>query len=156
MSDNAPALAVRFAGLDCASPVWAASGTFGYASELAPFVDVARLGAVVTKGISLAPRAGNRAPRICETAAGMINSIGLENVGVDGLVESKLPFLRASGTRVVVNFFGDRWMYLQVTGYSFVLLGLVVKAQLLTAEAREEEIVAEPEGVEMPEPLAAN
>jgi dihydroorotate dehydrogenase (NAD+) catalytic subunit len=103
----APSLAVRFAGLDCASPVWTASGTFGYAAELAPHLDLRRLGAVVTKGISPKPRAGNRPPRICETASGMINSIGLENVGVDGLAEKKLPFLRRAGTHVVVNFFGE-------------------------------------------------
>ena len=100
-------LRVSFAGLDCASPVWTASGTFGYASELAPYLDLPSLGAVVTKGISLLPRMGNPPPRIVETASGMINSIGLENVGVDGLAQMKLPFLRASGTRVVVNFFGE-------------------------------------------------
>ena len=100
-------LTVNFAGIACASPVWTASGTFGYASELAPFVDLAALGAVVTKGISLLPRAGNRPPRIVETAAGMINSIGLENVGVEALALVKMPFLRASGARVVVNFFGE-------------------------------------------------
>lgn len=104
---TAPSLRVAFAGLDCASPVWTASGTFGYASELAPFVDLSRLGAVCTKGISPRPRAGNPPPRICETASGMINSIGLENVGIDGLQGKKLPFLRASGTRTVVNFFGE-------------------------------------------------
>lgn len=107
MTTVTPKLDVKFAGLDCASPVWTASGTFGYAKELAPHVDLARLGGVVTKGISPRPRAGNPLPRICETASGMINSIGLENVGVDGFRELKLPFLRQSKTRVVVNFFGE-------------------------------------------------
>lgn len=100
-------LGVRFAGLDCASPIWTASGTFGYAQEFAPYLALERLGAVVTKGISPRPRGGNPLPRICETASGMINSIGLENVGVDGFRDRKLPFLKASGTRVVVNFFGE-------------------------------------------------
>jgi dihydroorotate dehydrogenase (NAD+) catalytic subunit len=100
-------LAVRFAGIDCASPIWTASGTFGYGQEFAPYYDLKQLGAVVTKGISPRPRGGNPLPRICETASGMINSIGLENVGVDGFRDKKLPFLKQSGTRVVVNFFGE-------------------------------------------------
>ena len=102
-----PNLKTRFAGLECASPVWTASGTFGYAREFEPYVELGALGAVVTKGISPLPRGGNPLPRICETASGMINSIGLENVGVEGFREKKLPFLRQTGTRVVVNFFGE-------------------------------------------------
>jgi dihydroorotate dehydrogenase (NAD+) catalytic subunit len=100
-------VAVRFAGLECASPIWTASGTFGYGKEFAPYYDLATLGALVTKGISPRPRGGNPLPRICETAAGMINSIGLENVGVEGFRADKLPWLRQAGTRVVVNFFGE-------------------------------------------------
>lgn len=100
-------LAVEFAGLACASPIWTASGTFGYAQEFEPYLDLRTLGAVVTKGISPRPRGGNPLPRICETASGMINSIGLENVGVEGFREKKLPFLQQSGTRVIVNFFGE-------------------------------------------------
>jgi dihydroorotate dehydrogenase (NAD+) catalytic subunit len=100
-------LRTTFATLECASPVWTASGTFGYGKELVPHLDLRRLGGICTKGISPKPRAGNPLPRICETASGMINSIGLENVGVDGFREQKLPFLRASGTRVIVNFFGE-------------------------------------------------
>jgi dihydroorotate dehydrogenase (NAD+) catalytic subunit len=100
-------LRVKFAGLDCVSPIWTASGTFGYAQEFAPHLALADLGGVVTKGISPKPRGGNPLPRICETASGMINSIGLENVGVAGFAEKKLPFLKASGTQVVVNFFGE-------------------------------------------------
>jgi dihydroorotate dehydrogenase (NAD+) catalytic subunit len=106
-AERGPNLRVKFAGLDCASPVWTASGTFGYAKEFEPHLDLRVLGAVVTKGISPQPRGGNPLPRICETASGMINSIGLENVGVAGFAEKKLPFLRACGTRVVVNFFGE-------------------------------------------------
>jgi dihydroorotate dehydrogenase (NAD+) catalytic subunit len=100
-------VAVKFAGLDCASPIWTASGTFGYAKEFAGHLDFPRLGGIVTKGISPKPRGGNPLPRICETASGMINSIGLENVGVEGFAEKKLPFLRTIGTSVVVNFFGE-------------------------------------------------
>jgi len=102
-----PSLRLAFAGLDCASPVWTASGTFGYGKEFAPYLDLARLGGIATKGISPRPRAGNPAPRICETASGMLNSIGLENVGVDGFARDKLPWLRRSGTNVIVNFFGE-------------------------------------------------
>ncbi len=100
-------LGVKFAGLDCSSPIWTASGTFGYGAEFDRFLDLRALGGIVTKGISPKPRAGNPLPRICETAAGMINSIGLENVGVDGFAQNKLPFLRKCGTNVVVNFFGE-------------------------------------------------
>src|SRR5438105_2979337 len=98
---------VKFAGLDCATPIWTASGTFGYGKELEPYLDLKSLGGICTKGISPKPRGGNPLPRICETASGMINSIGLENVGVAGFAEKKLPFLRSAGTRVVVNFFGE-------------------------------------------------
>jgi dihydroorotate dehydrogenase (NAD+) catalytic subunit len=102
-----PNLGVEFAGMKCASVIWTASGTFGYGQEFAPYLSLASLGAICTKGISPRPRGGNPLPRICETASGMINSIGLENVGVDGFREKKLPFLRQSGTKVVVNFFGE-------------------------------------------------
>ncbi len=98
---------VRFAGLDCATPIWTASGTFGYGKEFDPYFALAGLGGLCTKGISPKPRGGNPLPRICETASGMINSIGLENVGVDGFREQKLPYLRKCGTNVIVNFFGE-------------------------------------------------
>jgi len=93
-------------GMTFKSPVLCASGTFGYGREFADLCDLSQLGGIVTKGISLDPRAGNPPPRLCETAAGMLNSIGLENVGVRQFVEEKLPFLRDAGTRVLVNFFG--------------------------------------------------
>jgi dihydroorotate dehydrogenase (NAD+) catalytic subunit len=83
-----------------------ASGTFGYGREFEGLVPLSALGGLVTKGISPNPRFGNPAPRICETASGMLNSIGLENVGVEGFATQKLPFLRTCGTKVVVNFFG--------------------------------------------------
>lgn len=102
-------LSVRCGGVDFRSPVLTASGTFGYGREFERLTDLGALGGIVTKGISPQPRFGNSTPRICETASGMLNSIGLENVGVAGFRDDKLPFLRsvrASGTRVVVNFFG--------------------------------------------------
>jgi dihydroorotate dehydrogenase (NAD+) catalytic subunit len=84
-----------------------ASGTFGYGQEYADFVDVRELGAVVVKGISLRPRPGNPPPRLVETPAGMINAIGLENVGLDVFLESKLPYLHSRQVPVIVNIFGN-------------------------------------------------
>jgi dihydroorotate dehydrogenase (NAD+) catalytic subunit len=100
-------LRVEAFGLSFDTPILTASGTFGYGREFADLCDVPRLGGIVTKGVSPLPRQGNRPPRICETAAGMLNSIGLENVGIDAFVEQKLPYLRECGTRVIVNFFGS-------------------------------------------------
>jgi dihydroorotate dehydrogenase (NAD+) catalytic subunit len=102
----APSLLTRCGGLEFRNPVLTASGTFGYAQEFEALTNLRDLGGVVTKGISPLPRFGNPSPRICETAAGMLNSIGLENVGVEGFAAEKLPFLRSCGTRVLVNFFG--------------------------------------------------
>ena len=84
-----------------------ASGTFGYGAEFVDFVDLSRIGAVVVKGISLLPRPGNPPPRIVETASGMLNAIGLENVGVDRFLREKLPYLKRCGARVVVNILAD-------------------------------------------------
>lgn len=89
------------------NPVLTASGTFGYGREFEPYVNLHRLGGIIVKGISLKPRAGNPPPRIVETPCGMLNSIGLENVGVEAFVEQKLPYLRGIGTRVLVNILGD-------------------------------------------------
>jgi dihydroorotate dehydrogenase (NAD+) catalytic subunit len=100
-------MAVQTLGLTFRNPVLCASGTFGYGAELAGVCDLGQIGGLVTKGISLAPRAGNPPPRICETASGMLNSIGLANVGVDAFLRDKLPPLRDSGARVLVNFFGE-------------------------------------------------
>jgi dihydroorotate dehydrogenase (NAD+) catalytic subunit len=93
--------------LTLANPVLVASGTFGYGEEYADFVDLTRLGAVVVKGISLEPRAGNPPPRIVETPSGMINAIGLENVGVDKFLEEKLPALQSRRVPVIVNILGN-------------------------------------------------
>ncbi len=100
-------LGVTVTGIDLPTPVLSASGTWGYGVELADLVPPQRLGAVVTKGLSHAPRRGNPPPRICETASGMLNSIGLENIGVEAFAAERLPLLREAGARVVVNFFGD-------------------------------------------------
>jgi dihydroorotate dehydrogenase (NAD+) catalytic subunit len=105
-NSDLPSLATHCGGIDFRNPVLTASGTFGYGKEFDALVPLSALGGLVTKGISPNPRYGNPAPRICETASGMLNSIGLENVGVDGFETGKLPFLRACGTKVLVNFFG--------------------------------------------------
>lgn len=102
-----PDLSVELGPLRLRNPVLVASGTFGYGPEYAEFVDLSRLGAVVVKGISLFPRSGNPPPRLVETAAGMINAIGLENVGVAVFLDEKLPYLRDQGVPAVVNIFGN-------------------------------------------------
>jgi dihydroorotate dehydrogenase (NAD+) catalytic subunit len=99
-------LAVTTGGVSFRNPILTASGTFGYGKEFENLTDLGAIGGLVTKGISPAPRFGNATPRICETASGMLNSIGLENVGVEGFASDKLPYLRTCGTRVLVNFFG--------------------------------------------------
>lgn len=107
-ADSPPdvSLAVSCGGVGFKNPVIAASGTFGYGREFQGLADLSSLGGLVTKGISPKPRFGNATPRICETAAGMLNSIGLENVGVEGFERDRLPFLRTCGAKVIVNFFG--------------------------------------------------
>jgi dihydroorotate dehydrogenase (NAD+) catalytic subunit len=98
---------VSFAGLDLGNPVIAASGTFGYGIEFEEIVNLDRIGGFVTKGISLQPMAGHPAPRLIQTAAGMLNAIGLQNVGVDDYLERKLPPLRRyPRCNVIVNVFG--------------------------------------------------
>jgi dihydroorotate dehydrogenase (NAD+) catalytic subunit len=99
---------VQFAGIQLQNPVLAASGTFGYGVEFEDIVSLEKIGGFVTKGISREPMAGNQAPRIIETAAGMINAIGLQNIGVKAFVEKKLPALRKySKSSVIVNVFGS-------------------------------------------------
>ena len=98
---------VRLAGLELVSPVIAASGTFGYGIEFEEIVSLERIGGFVTKGISLEPMAGHPPPRIVQTAAGMLNAIGLQNVGVEDFVNRKLPPLRSyPSCNVIVNVFG--------------------------------------------------
>ena len=107
MAVEQPDLRVNIGALHLRNPVMTASGTFGYGEEFASLVDLHRLGAIVVKGVSLEPRSGNPPPRIVETAAGMLNAIGLENVGVESFVKEKLPFLQDIGTPVIVNILGN-------------------------------------------------
>lgn len=104
---SAPDLTTRLGALTLANPVMTASGTFGYGQEFSPFYDIGRLGGIVAKGLSPAPRPGNPPPRIVETPAGMLNTIGLQNVGVDAFIAEKLPVLRPTGTQVFANVFGE-------------------------------------------------
>jgi dihydroorotate dehydrogenase (NAD+) catalytic subunit len=110
-------MTVRFAGIELANPIIAASGTFGYGIEFEEIVALDRIGAFVSKGLSLAPMAGNVAPRIVQTAAGMLNAIGLQNIGVAEFIEKKLPELaRYPKSKCIVNVFGTR-----VTDYLAVI-----------------------------------
>ncbi len=102
-----PDLSVKIAGIALRNPVMTASGTFGYGEEFAEYLDLEKIGAIVTKGLSLRPRAGNPMPRILETPGGMLNAIGLQNVGIEAFLEKKVPFLRTIRTPVIVNFFGN-------------------------------------------------
>ena len=95
--------------LRLANPIMVASGTFGYAREMAGLLDVARLGAILPKTITLSPRAGNPPPRTIETAAGMLNSIGLDNDGVEAFIERQLPYLAGLGTVVIVSIAGKNY-----------------------------------------------
>ncbi|HLC23336.1 MAG TPA: dihydroorotate dehydrogenase, partial [Dehalococcoidia bacterium] len=95
-------------GLLLANPVMTASGTFGYGVEYAELADIQRLGAIVCKGTTLKPREGNPQPRLTETACGIINSIGLENVGVDALVRDMAPVWAGWRVPVLVNIAGER------------------------------------------------
>ena len=89
------------------NPVLAASGTFGYGTEYAGLVDLASLGALCVKGLSLRPAPGKPAPRLVETPGGVLNAIGLQNIGVEAFLRERLPALHAAGARVVANFWGD-------------------------------------------------
>ncbi len=89
------------------NPVTVASGTFGYGQEYARYFELSRLGAVTTKSITLKPRPGNKPPRLVETPAGMLNAIGLQNVGLDAYLESKAPFLREQNATIIANIYGN-------------------------------------------------
>ena len=99
-------LSVNVGALRLSNPILAASGTFGYGVEFAHLVDLNRLGGIVVKGLSLEPIAGAPAPRLCETPSGMLNAVGLQNVGVRAFVTEKLPTLRQYRTPVIANVFG--------------------------------------------------
>ncbi len=98
---------VNFAGIEMKNPVTVASGTFGYGREYSDFFDLGKLGAVITKGTSLKPKSGNKPPRVCETASGMLNSIGLQNPGVEYFAQNDLPNLRKYDTKIIVNACGS-------------------------------------------------
>lgn len=103
---QSPDLRVTVGKLSLANPILAASGTFGYGLEFAHLVDLNRLGGIVIKGLSREPMEGAPAPRLCETPAGMLNAVGLQNVGVRAFIAEKLPKLRAYRTAIVANVFG--------------------------------------------------
>lgn len=98
---------INLAGINMKNPVTVASGTFGYGREYSNFFDLSKLGGIITKGTSLKPRSGNKPPRVCETASGMLNSIGLQNPGVEYFAQNDLPFLRKFDTAIIVNACGS-------------------------------------------------
>lgn len=98
---------INLAGIEMKNPVTVASGTFGYGREISQFFDLSKLGAVITKGTSLKPKNGNKPPRVCETASGMLNAIGLQNPGVEYFAQNDLPFLRKYDTKIIVNACGS-------------------------------------------------
>jgi dihydroorotate dehydrogenase (NAD+) catalytic subunit len=108
MVEEKPNVRVNIGGIELKNPVMTASGTFGYAREFERLVDLNRLGGIVVKGLSLEPSKGNPSPRIVETPCGMLNAIGLENVGLAAFVKDKLPFLKGLKTPVFVNIYGKK------------------------------------------------
>lgn len=100
-------LSIRIAGLELSNPVMLASGTARYGEEISTHCDLNRLGAIIVKGIALNPTPGNPPPRICETPSGMLNAIGLPNIGVDAFIRDKVPFLKRFNAKVIVNIFGS-------------------------------------------------
>ena len=112
-------LSVDLGGLRLINPVIAASGTFGYGLEYSSLVDLNGLGAFSTKGLSLKPKIGNPVPRVIETSSGMLNSIGLENIGIDAFLTEKLTQLKNIDTCIIVNFFGE-------TSYEYVEMALAL------------------------------
>lgn len=102
-----PDLGIELAGMKLKNPVMSASGTFGYGDEYAPYLDLSKLGAIVVKGLSLEEKMGNPPPRIVETAAGILNTIGLQNVGVHAFIQEKLPMLRRYDVPIIANVFGE-------------------------------------------------
>lgn len=101
-----PDLSIRIGMTKFKNPVMTASGTFGFGQEFEHFMDLSQLGAIIPKGISLNPMEGNPPPRVFETEAGILNSIGLQNPGVEVFIKEKLPFLRKIKTNLIINFFG--------------------------------------------------
>lgn len=104
--DHSSVLAVRIGAIELKNPVITASGTFGYGVEFEKLIDLNCLGAITVKGLSLKPAPGNIPPRIVETACGMLNSIGLENIGIDAFINDKLPGLKNFNTNIIANIYG--------------------------------------------------
>lgn len=102
-----PSMAVKLAGVELKNPVVAASGTFGFGREYSQFYDLSELGAICVKGLTAAPRKGNPPPRIAETPMGILNSVGLQNPGIDAFLAQELPFLRRYDVKVIANLSGD-------------------------------------------------
>ena len=102
-----PCLKVNIGGIGMNNPVMTASGTFGFGIEYSQFIDISQLGAIVIKGVTLKPKEGNSTPRIVETPAGMLNSIGLQNPGVDYVINNCVPYFKKLKTKVIVNISGD-------------------------------------------------
>ena len=102
-----PDMSVKLAGVTLKNPVVVASGTFGFGREYSRFYDLGELGGICAKGLTLHPRTGNPAPRIAETPMGILNSVGLENPGVDAFIAEELPFLRKFDTKVIANISGN-------------------------------------------------
>lgn len=100
-------MSVKFAGLELKNPVVVASGTFGFGREFNEFYDISALGGICCKGLTLHPREGNPPPRIAETPAGILNSVGLQNPGVDGFIAHELPWLREKNLRIIANISGN-------------------------------------------------
>jgi len=100
-------LKVKIGKIKLKNPVMAASGTFGYAKEFEELVHLGEIGAIITKTITLNPRQGNFMPRICETSAGMLNAIGLQNEGIDDFIKEKMPYLSKIGTPIIVSMYGN-------------------------------------------------
>jgi dihydroorotate dehydrogenase (NAD+) catalytic subunit len=119
MNEKKPDLSVKLGPLELKNPVLAASGTFGYGQEFSHFVDLNLLGGIIVKGISLKPMAGNPPPRIVETPCGMLNAIGLANIGLDNFLKEKLPWLQKMKTAVIVNIYGH-----SIDEYGAVAAGL--------------------------------
>jgi dihydroorotate dehydrogenase (NAD+) catalytic subunit len=122
-------LQTQLGSLQLQNPILTASGTFGYGEELAGIVDLRRLGAIVCKTVTRHPRAGNAPPRTYETAAGMLNAIGLQNVGIERFVEEKLSFLKQLGVPVVVNIAGD-----SVEDFAFLARALSERSEISAIE----------------------
>jgi dihydroorotate dehydrogenase (NAD+) catalytic subunit len=122
-------LTTQLGPLKLQNPVLTASGTFGYGDEMADWVDLKQLGGLICKTVTRRPRAGNAPPRTCETSSGMMNAIGLQNVGIERFLREKMPFLRDCGTQVIVNVAGET-----VEDFAFLCRALSEEAGIAAIE----------------------